>query len=57
MGARDEARDALYAAAKSAAAEAEKYTPGPRAQLLIAAATAYRAIEGGPQVGGVPFEK
>ena len=48
-----EAQEALYDAVVKATKEAERLGAVGRAKLLIAAAVAYRAAEGGPQVGDI----
>ena len=56
MSARDDAQTALFKAAANAANRVEKASGTVAAQLLVAAATAYRAAEGGPQIGGLSLE-
>lgn len=54
MATQQEAKDALYSAAVSAAQASEQMgSPENRAKTLTAAAIAYRAASGGAQVGGV----
>jgi len=56
MGAREDAQTALYKAAANAAGRVEGASGVVAAQLLVAAATAYRAVEGGPQIGAVHLD-
>ncbi len=53
MATRDEAQVALYSAAATLSEFAQRANPSHAAQLLIAASVAYRAAEGGPQVGNI----
>ena len=56
MAAREDAQTALYKAAKDAADRVEKASGTVAAQLLVAAATAFRAAEGGQQIGAVHLD-
>lgn len=56
MGAREDAQTAIYKAAEAAAARSQTTNSGSAAQLLTAAAIAFRAVEGGQQIGGVHLD-
>ncbi len=53
MATRDEARTALLDAVVKLSEQAKQLGPANAARLLIAASVAYRATEGGPQVGNI----